>query len=522
MTLLVVLGVVVVVTILAALFLSLRSGRNRDGASAAGAVGNRQGRGGSRSERSPSLADRARSMAGRGKDDEYPGRRVAGRRHDGFDDDFGSSRRDPRGPGAGQDRSGLVASGTGRRQGRGRPEGGFDDTDPAFRAGYGRDAGDYDGYDASPSGPLPTEAGTEVFGSGGYGTQEPSGRSRPGPGRGAAPGSYPEPGRDDYGQPEPGFGRPEPVPGRGAPPAAAAYDFGAEPGAPTADFSGPGQEAGPDRDADEDTGRGGRRRVTGRIQRPRLRRDKSDFDNDPWPSYDEDDSAVPDEKYWSDIYSDRPLSTTARPAHAAADADQGWGEPAADAAPPQADPDAHQGRGRRRRRQDDALEAGTEPRPAAPPGPGPSAGGGRHGVPRPSRPAEDPLTSESFSRHAREATDSRSYRGSRAAGDPNRPPSRGRPDPSGADTQSMRPDPRGYGPDPLSGPSPLSPRPPASGRGAPGSGGGAPSGGPPAVPGGPGSGYPSGPGGGYPGGPRRPRQRLSGRPGQRPATGRTP
>ena len=38
MTLLVVLGVVVVVTILAALFLSLRSGRNRDGASAAGQI----------------------------------------------------------------------------------------------------------------------------------------------------------------------------------------------------------------------------------------------------------------------------------------------------------------------------------------------------------------------------------------------------------------------------------------------------------------------------------------------------
>ena len=154
--------------------------------------------------------------------------------------------------------------------------------------------------------------------------------------------------------------------------------------------------------------------VTGRIQRPRLRRDKSDFDEDPWPSYDEDDGAIPDDKYWADIYSDRPLSTTARPAHHAADAEAAWGGPDADPAPPPPAPDAaagQHGRGRRaRRHQDDAPDAGTEPRPVAPPAPGQVAGGGRHGVPRPSRPAEDPLTSESYSRHARENTDSRSYR----------------------------------------------------------------------------------------------------------------
>ena len=216
---------------------------------------------------------------------------------------------------------------------------------------------------------------------------------------------------------------------------------------------------GPDQDADEDTGRGGRRRVTGRIQRPRLRRDKSDFDNDPWPSYDEDDSAVPDEKYWSDIYSDRPLSTTARPAHAAADADQGWGEPAAEAAPPQADPDAHQGRGRRRRRQDDALEAGTEPRPAAPPapGPGPSAGGGQArgaaSVAAGRGPADQRILLPA--RAGRPPTAGPiGARGPRATRTSRRPAAgRTRPGPTPSPCGRTR---VGYGPDPLSGPSPLS------------------------------------------------------------------
>jgi hypothetical protein len=524
MTLLVVLGIVVVITILAALFLSLRSGRSRDGASAPGTASNRQGRGGSRSEKSQSLASRARSMAGRRQDDESPGRRVGGRRRDDFDD----AARGPRGAGGGPDRSTLVASGAGRQQGRRRPGDGFDGPGDGFPGRPGRESGGYDDYDTGPTGPLSAEPGTEVFGSGGYATQEPADRSRSRGGRRGAPGGPGGPGgapaggpggqrpsrRDDFGPPEPGFG----PGGRDAQPAAAAYGLDPDDSTATASFADPGRDTGrrdghpDDADAaDGDDERGGRRRmsgVTSRIQRPRLRRDKSDFDNDPWPSYDEDDSAVPDEKYWSDIYSDRPLSTTARTAHHASDAEAAWGGP--DPEPPGPDAAAQSGRGRRgRRHHEEAPEPGTEPRPVVQPDAGPAAGGGRHGVPRPSRPAEDPLTSESFSRHAREGTDSRSYQGPRAPGGPNRPPSHGRPDQAGADTtQSMRPDPRGYGSDPLTGPNPVSSRPPAGGYpGGPGSSGGP--GGPggpgngypgPGGPGGPG-GYPAGPGGGYPGGP---------------------
>ncbi len=526
MTLLVVLGIVVVVTILAALFLSLRSGRNRDGASASGAAGDRPGRGGSRSDRSLSLAGRARSMAWPKKDDEYPGHRVAGRSRDDFDDDFAAPQRGPRGPRGGQNRSGLVASGAGRQQGRGRPDPGFGDADPGSAGGYGRDAGGYDGYDTGPTGPISAEPGTEVFGSGGYPAQEPAGRGRPGAGRGGAgpsgrggPRGYREPGRDDYGPPEPGFGPGE----RAARPAAAAYGSDPDDSTATASFADPGQApgrpglAGPD-DDDEPGRGGGRRRLSGRIQRPRLRRDKSDFDEDPWPSYDEDDGAIPDEKYWADMYSDRPLSTTARTAHAASEVDQGWGAPDADPAAAQAEPDAApQGRGRRgRRRAEDTVEPGPEPRPQAQPDPGPGASGGRHGVPRPSRSAEDPLTSESFSRHAREANDSRSYRGSRSA-DQNRPPAPGRPDSASADTQSMRPGSRGYGADPLTGPGPLAPQPPAGNYPGGPAGPGAPGGPGSGYPGsGPGGGYPAGPSGGYPGGP------ASGRPPTGPANGLPP
>ncbi len=510
MTLLVVLGIVVVVTILVALFLSLKSGRNRDGASASGG---RQGRGGSRSERSPSLGSRARSLAGRDRgDDEYPGRRVAGRKRDDFDDDFngdfGPPQRGPGGAGDSRDRSSLVTSGAGRRPDRGRPRDQADGTDAGYRGGYGDNTGPA-GYGGSPSGPMSAEPRTEVFGSGEYQTPDPSARPRSRPGRSGAPGGYRESGRDDFGPPEPGFGSAD----RKARPAPAGHDFEAD--QTTTSFSdpgtAPGRGRGQGRDADEDDqSGGGRRRVTDRIQRPRLRRDKSEFDNDPWPGYDEDDSAMSDDKYWANIYSDRPLSTTARTAHAASETDQGWAGPDADPASPQAGPptagpeQAPRGRGRRaRRHHDDGLDAGTEPRPVVPPGLGagpgqptdPGMGGGRHGVPRPSRPAEeDPLTSESFSRHAREGADTRSYRGPQP-GSPNRPPSHGRPDSGGPDTQAMRPDPRGYGADPLTGPSPLS-RPPASGRGAPpsGPGGGYPAGGAP------GGGYPAGPGGGYPNG----------------------
>src|ERR1700761_3004116 len=187
MTLLVVLGIVVVITIAAALFLSLKSGRNRDGASA-GSVGGRQARGGSGAGRSPSLADRARSL-GRDKGDDHPGRRVAGRGgDDGFGDDYGTPRRG-RGTGAagGPERSSLVASGAGRRQDRGYPD--YDDVDPGSQGGgYGRDPGGFDpGPGGRGAGPANAEAGTEVFGAGGYDSPEPP-RARHGHGHGRGPG----------------------------------------------------------------------------------------------------------------------------------------------------------------------------------------------------------------------------------------------------------------------------------------------------------------------------------------------
>src|ERR1700760_388999 len=182
MTLLVVLGIVIVVTILAALFLSLKSGRNRDGASAAGAAGDRQARGGSRSGRSPALADPARSL-GRDKAHDPPGPRVAGGGgRDGFDDEYGPRR--PRGA-DGPERSSLVASGAGRRQDRGYPGPGFDDPAPGGRGGgYGRDSGGFDvGPGARGAGPANPEAGTEVFGAGRYDSPEPP-RARHGHERG--------------------------------------------------------------------------------------------------------------------------------------------------------------------------------------------------------------------------------------------------------------------------------------------------------------------------------------------------
>ncbi|HEY0716757.1 MAG TPA: hypothetical protein VGD68_04005 [Streptosporangiaceae bacterium] len=542
MTLLVVLGIVVVITILAALFLSLKSGRNHDGASVAGAAGDRQARGGSRS-RPSSLGGRVRSMTGRDKAVDHPGRRAAGRADDGFGDDYGPPGRPPRGTG-GPERSGLVASGAGRGQDRGRPGPGFDDTGPGPHSGYRRDLGGYDGYDsgasARVSGPVSPEAGTEVFGAGRYDSPGPP-RARHGHARGGTPSGFRERARDDFGPPgqDAGWeGRGE----RGRRPAPAAHDFDTDPGATMAGLGGPEGDTGSwdsdlDRDGGAGGGRGGRRRAresgapgnfddattareadqagpreggrrrAGRIQKPRLRRDKNDFDDSPWPGYDEEAGAIPDEKYWEGIYSDRPLSTTARTAHPASDAGPGWGELPAQPGPvPAEQDDLPPGRGRRaRRRQEDPLGAtgpldpGTEPRPVAPPdfGPGPRGRG------RASRSAEeDPLTSESFSRHAREATDSRSYRGPR---DPNRPPAYG-PDSASADTQAIRRDGHGYGPDPLSGPGPRSgpsPMPPAprGGRGAPG--GGLPGGGPggPGRPGGPGA--PAGPGGGLPSAPRQ-------------------
>jgi len=186
-----------------------------------------------------------------------------------------------------------------------------------------------------------------------------------------------------------------------------------------------------------------RRRIA-KIQRPNLRMNRSrpDYDNDPWPSADEVDG-ISDDQYWSDLSSDKPLATTARAAQGAADTDQSWapgdgaGEPGFASAPVQAD-SRTAGRDRRARRRE-AGDDGPEPRPLSP------GGGGRRRRDEPATSPrgaeEDPLTSESYSRHARQASDSRSYQGSQEA----RRPSHGRPDAATHETQAMRADPRGYG-----------------------------------------------------------------------------
>src|SRR5450755_1801138 len=125
MTLLVVLGVVVIATVLAALYLSLKSGRGNESTSDDAGGGDRLARGGSRSGGSASLADRVRSMTDRGK--------AAGssRRRSGDDDDeydvpdYVAARRASHSAGGG-DRSSLVAAGTGQRTARGRAPSGFD------------------------------------------------------------------------------------------------------------------------------------------------------------------------------------------------------------------------------------------------------------------------------------------------------------------------------------------------------------------------------------------------------------
>ena len=100
---------------------------------------------------------------------------------------------------------------------------------------------------------------------------------------------------------------------------------------PTALTDSPFASAGPepgfaDPDAQgtgEQHSHGGRRRIT-KVQKPQLRlgRSRQDYDNDPWPSADEVDG-VPDDQYWSDLSSDKPLATTARAAQNAGD-DEPW------------------------------------------------------------------------------------------------------------------------------------------------------------------------------------------------------
>ena len=408
MTLLVVLGVVVIATILAALYLSLKSGRGDEPSPGDPGAGGPQARGGSRMGGSPSLAGRIRSMADRGKAAGSPRRRMAAD-DDDYDYDYDvpdhvAARRSSRSAG-GTDRSSLVAAGAGRRAGE-RSPGRFDDTDPAPQGGYGPSAAGYDGYDAAAdtrvSGPLDAEPGTGPFGTGGYDTggyepgtgppggygAEPSGGRR---GRGdTGPGSYRPgggptdgPGGGPGGEPAGGHGRDagsrrgrgpareggyEGSGARGAYPdqdrysPAEGYSAGtsrgqARPGgrrratgpasgpavpggpggpasyedAPTAltdsAFASAGPEPGfadPDaQDTGEQHSHGGRRRIT-KVQKPQLRlgRSRQDYDNDPWPSANEVDG-VPDDQYWSDLSSDKPLATTARAAQNAGD-DEPW------------------------------------------------------------------------------------------------------------------------------------------------------------------------------------------------------
>ncbi len=549
MTLLVVLGVVVVATILAALYLSLKSGRGDEPDPGDVGTGDWPARGGSRSGRSPSLAGRVRSMTDRGRAG-GPSRRRSGRDDDeDFDvPDYVSARRASRGADS-PDRSGLVTAGADQRVAGSRRAAGFDETDPSMQPGYST-AADYNGYDAAadtrvsdPLGAGSAGYGTESYSTDGYGAESYSAESygaggddaalgrggyRPGGerGRGGArsrgrsagaaqdssatdvysspdgygPRRYPPadrpgtgeqgsgPGDRDFGAGEPDFSGGRRI---GGPPG---YDFGTDPGATAAGTpaasgphgharpggrrraispgqasSAPGRSAAPSgRDdpegyddaptpatdssfsspgtgsrAAEGDDRSGRRRIA-KIQRPSLRvsRSRPDYDNDPWPSADEVDG-ISDDQYWSDLSSDKPLATMARAAQDAADTDQSWApgdgsdEPGFASAPVQAD-SRTAGRDRRARRRE-AEDDGPEPRPLPP------AGGGRRRRDEPAQSRrgaeEDPLTSASYSRHARQASDSQSYRGSREA----RRPSHGRPDAATDETQTMQADPRGYG-----------------------------------------------------------------------------
>ena len=497
MTLLVVLGVVVVATILAALYLSLKSGRGDEPGPGDAGAGDWPARGGSRSGRSRSLAGRVRSRTDHGRGG------GSSRRRSGPDDDedldvpdYVTARRAARGA-DGPDRSGLVTAGADQRLAGSRGAAGFDDTDPSIQPGYGTSAG-YNGYDAAadtrvsgPPGAGPagygTESyspesyspesystrgyGTESYGTGDYDAGSGRGGYRPGAERGRDGGSSRSRPGYDFGTDPGGTAAGD----LGAPAAGGPHGH-ARPGgrrraiSPGQASSAPGRSAArPDRNGPEDyddaptsltdssfssrpgagsraaegDDRAGRRRMA-KIQRPNLRvsRSRPDYDNDPWPSADEVDG-ISDDQFWSELSSDKPLATTARAAHGAADTDRSWtpgdgsGEPGFAAAPVQAD-SRPAGRGRRARRRG-AEDNGPEPRPLPPTG----GGQGRRDEPAQSRRGaeNDPLTGESYSRHARQASDSRSYEGSRET----HRPSHGRPGAATDETQTMPADPRGYG-----------------------------------------------------------------------------
>jgi hypothetical protein len=489
MTLLVVLGFVVIAAILVALYFSLKSARRGDREPVPGrggaSAGGHQARGGSRSGRPPSRAGHSQAAAGSGRAAGKPGRRAA----DGADDpreapDYVVARRhardddtdpafragysrgaasydgydgaaDTRVPGAVPD---ADPYGTGPAPYRGYAGGASGAGVPGGYDGRGRSP--YSGYNAGPAAQRP----------------DPSPRGRyPGTPRGrypdaaagdvtvanhaygrADPGSA-EPG--GLGTPEPGFGTGErgfsgasapPGGGRRAAGPAGTDGYGDTPSARADGLLSPAPGSrslpGPAGDGDDgDDGLSGRRRA-GKPHKPRRRlaRGKPDDDDAPWPSADVD--GVSDEQYWAELSSDKPLATTARTAQSGDDAEQPWYPEggAADQGPSGSVPapvpaDAPRGR-RGRRRGDDGLNGTEVPQPDQEPGAGSAArlGHRRRGEPvQSSRSAEeDPLTSASFSRHAREASDSRSYRASR---DPQRPSPGGRRESPATDAQALMP-----------------------------------------------------------------------------------
>ena len=412
MTLLVVLGVVVIATILAALYLSLKSGRGDEPAPGDPGAGGPRARGGSRMGRSPSLAGRVRSMADRGRAAGSSRGRMADDDDDydyDYDDydvpDYVAARRSSRSAG-GVDRSSLVAAGAGGRQADGLRAGSTtpirrcrlataraapDTTDttrrpihacpgrstrsrvpgrpvpPGTTRAASRRAPARSAAGTKPSRPPATAAGTPVRRAAGarparQPTRVPAPaaripnrtvtRRRRGtpperpahPAGRAAAAARPVPFRARRARADP-WSRGLPAPGGAAALGrAAGYDD-----APTAFTDSPfppaDREPGlADPDA-QDTGErhthGGRRRIA-KIQKPQLRlsRSRPDYDNDPWPSADEVDG-VPDDQYWSDLSSDKPLATTARAAQNASD-DESWpppaGRPAAGAGGPAAFP----------------------------------------------------------------------------------------------------------------------------------------------------------------------------------------
>ena len=388
MTLLLVLGVVVIATILAALYLSLKSGRDDEPAPGGAGASDRQAGGGSRPGRSASLTGRVRSRADRGKAAGSSRRRFGGGDEDEYDvPDYVAARRSSRR--AGGDRSSLVTAGTGHRA-DGRTAAGFDETGPARHAAYGRSAAGYDGYDAaadtrasSPMGPGPGTGphatGGYDAGSGpspGYGGEAPGGyrvRGRAGERGGDAgsgrgrdagapygryPGSAPEgtggsemyppadrysredlaggdfspedPAGGDFGAPRAGTPRGHTRPGSrraGAPDTAPPADYDDTPAVLTnSPFSAaPGADL-PSGDGGEtgDSSPGGRRRIT-KFQKPQLRMGRSRQDYDNDPWPSADEiDGVSDDQFWSDLSSDKPLATTARTAQAPSDAGQPW------------------------------------------------------------------------------------------------------------------------------------------------------------------------------------------------------